>query len=52
MRATTGAHTVTNEDALSAAITYLDLAHGDDNEEVNEVIATLASMLEAIRTTG
>lgn len=49
MRATTGAHTVTNETALSLAITYLDLAHGDANEEVNEVIATLANMLEAIR---
>ena len=51
MRATTGAHTVTNETALSLAITYLDLAHGDDNAEVNEVIATLASMLTAIQST-
>ena len=52
MRATNrSAHTVTNETALSLAITYLDLAHGDDNAEVNEVIATLAKMLEDIRAT-
>ena len=40
---------MTNEEALSLAITYLDLAHGDGVAKVNEVIEKLAAMLEELR---
>jgi hypothetical protein len=32
--------------AIDKAIEYLDLAHGDGNAEVNEVIATLQAIIK------
>jgi hypothetical protein len=34
------------ETALSQAIEFLDLAHGDDNEEVNNVVERLKAILK------
>ena len=47
-----GATTMTNIEALIGAIEYLSLAHGEDNEDVNAIMATLAAMVDQINSTS